>query len=155
MLARRMFDFPSMGRRHPFAEMERMARRMDWLTNGMRSMPRMPLSISRAFPAVNIAEDHDNYYVRAELPGVKAEDLKLEVAGQRLAISGERRIASEGEKARCHRREREAGKFTRVIRLPGEVDAAGVNAKLADGVLTVTIGKPEAVKPKKISVNAA
>ena len=69
-----------------------------------------------------------------------------------LSISGERKIASEGDNVRYHRREREAGTFNRVVALPGEVDADKVEANHVNGVLTVVIPKAEAAKPKQITV---
>ena len=154
MLARRMIEFPSMGgatlcRNGP------MARRMDWLTSGSLKFPRLPLRASRTFPAVSISEDRDHFYVCAELPGIIAEDLKLEVIGDRLVISGERSIPSRSDNARYHLRERVTGRFCRILRLPGEVDASSVDAKLADGMLTVTIAKSDAAKPRKISVKSS
>ncbi len=114
MVAKRIIGFPSMGLHRPFGEMDRMARQMDLLTNALFGRPQMPLFSSRVFPAVNITEDKEKYYVRAELPGIKADEISLEVTGRNLTISGERKIQSEGENARYHRREREAGSFSRV-----------------------------------------
>ena len=91
--------------------------------------------------------------MRAELPGIKAEEIDLQVNGRNLMIAGERKIRSESEKARYHRREREAGKFSRVIGLPGDIDADSVDAKMVNGVLTVEISKSEAAKPKQITVH--
>ncbi|RLB35076.1 MAG: Hsp20/alpha crystallin family protein, partial [Deltaproteobacteria bacterium] len=96
-----------------------------------------------------------NFYVRAELPGVKAEDLELSVTGDSLTLSGERKIAAEDENARYHRREREAGKFSRIVTLPAQVEPAKVEASCADGVLTVVLPKAEASKPKTISVKSS
>jgi HSP20 family protein len=70
-----------------------------------------------------------------------------------LTIAGERTIPSEGENVRYHRKEREAGKFSRVIGLPGDIDATQVNANMANGMLTVTVAKSEASKPRQITVN--
>ena len=70
-----------------------------------------------------------------------------------LAISGERKIATEEGGARYHRREREAGTFSRMIGLPGEVDTDKVDAKLENGILTIAVPKAEIAKPKQISVN--
>jgi HSP20 family protein len=61
------------------------------------------------FPLVNVTEDQDNYYVRAELPGVKTDELGISVTGDTLTLSGERKLPAESEKASYHRREREAG----------------------------------------------
>jgi HSP20 family protein len=103
-------------------------------------------------PLINLTEGKDNYYVRAELPGVKGDELDIQVAANNLAISGERKIAAEEEGARYHRREREAGTFSRMIGLPGEVDTDKVDAKLENGILTVVISKAEIAKPKQITV---
>jgi HSP20 family protein len=152
MLAKRMFGFPSMDFHHPFRDMDRMAKQMDLLTNAVFGRSPMRLFPPRVFPAVNITEDKEYYYVRAELPGMKADDIHLEVTGNQLALSGERKIQSEGENAKYHRREREAGRFSRVIELPGDVNAEGVNAKLTDGLLTITVAKSETAKPRQITI---
>ena len=108
---------------------------------------------SRVFPAVNVSEDNDTYFVRAEIPGIKAEDIELQVKGRHLIISGDRKIPSEGDNVKYHRKERESGKFSRVIGLPGGIDADSVNAKMINGLLIAKIAKSEADKPKRISVN--
>ena len=102
---------------NPFAEMERLARQMEWLAGGILPRTAMPLFSARVFPAVNITEDKDKYYVRAELPGIKANEINLEVSGRNLSISGERKIESEGDNVKYHRRERDAGRFSRLISL--------------------------------------
>lgn len=153
MLTSRLFGFPSMGWQHPFSELERMSRRMDRLTQGLFGRPTWAWQTARVFPAVNLTEDQDNYYVRAELPGIKADALEISVTGRNLTITGERRIATEGENVRYHRRERDAGKFSRVIGLPGHIDPDKVNANMVNGVLKVTIAKAEASKPKQITIN--
>jgi len=91
--------------------------------------------------------------VRAELPGLKADDINVSVTNNNLSISGERKIPSEGENVRYHRREREAGRFNRAIALPGEVDADRVEANHSDGILKVVIPKAEKAKPKQITVH--
>jgi HSP20 family protein len=106
------------------------------------------------FPLINLTEDKDNYYVRAELPGVKGEEIDIQVTGKNLAISGERRIVAEKENARYHRREREAGTFSRMVGLPGEIDADKVEANLENGILTIVVAKAEIAKPKQISVTS-
>ncbi|RLC27006.1 MAG: Hsp20/alpha crystallin family protein [Deltaproteobacteria bacterium] len=152
MLARRMFDLPGMGWKNAFAEMERMRREMDRLSYALFSGPQSRPISSGVFPALNITEDKDNYYVRAELPGMKADEINLQVEARNLGISGERKIHSEGENVKYHRREREAGKFARVIELPGEIDADNVDAHMVNGVLSLTIHKSEAAKPKQIII---
>jgi len=153
MLTRGLFNYPTAGWRHPFNELERMSRQMDRLTQGLFGRPGLGWRPASVFPAVNLTEDEDNYHVRAELPGIKADALDIQTVGRSLTISGERTIASEGESVRYHRREREAGKFSRTIGLPGDIDANKVDAKLANGMLTVTIPKSEAAKPKQITIH--
>jgi len=148
MITRKLMGFPSMGWPLSFGEMERMARQMNWLTGGILGRPGTSMFSAKVFPAVNISEDKGSYYVRTELPGIKADDINLEIIGRNLTISGERKIPSEGENARYHRREREAGRFSRVVGLPGEVEVNSVAAKLTNGLLTITIAKAEAAKPK-------
>jgi len=153
MFARGLFNYPTMGWRHPFSELERMSRQMNQLTQGLFGRPGLGWRPASVFPAINLTEDADSYYVRAELPGIKADALDIQAVGRNLTLSGERTIASEGETVRYHRREREAGKFSRTIGLPGEIDVNKVAAKLANGMLTVTIAKAEAAKPKQITVH--
>jgi HSP20 family protein len=153
MFARRLFDFPSVGWQYPYTDLERMSRQMDRLSQAVLGRTGLGWMPAKVFPAVNLTEDKDKYYVRAELPGIKADALDIQVTGRNLTITGERTIPSEGENTRYHRREREAGKFSRVIGLPGDVDADNVAAKMVNGVLTIAIAKSEASKPKQITVN--
>jgi HSP20 family protein len=153
MFARGLFNYPTMGWRHPFAELERMSRQMDRWSQGLLGRPELGWRAARVFPAINLTEDADNYYVRAELPGIKADALDIQTVGRNLTLSGERTIASEGEHVRYHRREREAGKFSRIIGLPGDINTDKVDAKLVNGLLTVTIAKADAAKPKQITIH--
>ncbi|HDZ23565.1 MAG TPA: Hsp20/alpha crystallin family protein, partial [Desulfobacteraceae bacterium] len=79
----------------------------------------------------------------------------ISVTGDTLTITGERKLPGEDEKARYHRREREAGKFSRIVTLPAQIDTAKVEARCADGVLTITLPKAEEAKPKQIAVKSA
>ena len=153
MITRRIHNFPAMGWQNPFEEMERMSRQLDLLTNAMFGSAGLPFSPSGVFPAVNITEDVNKYYVRAELPGLKADEINLQVRGKNLSISGERKIQSEGKNATYHRREREEGSFSRIIVLPGDINADCVEANMVNGILTVAIDKSETAKPKQITVN--
>jgi len=151
MTVRRISDWPTWSWRSPFRELERMRKEMDRLfedlTEGIFREPR-----AGVYPLVNVTEGSDDYYVRAELPGIKAEDLDISVTGNSISIAGERKIPAEDEKAKYHRREREAGKFSRIISLPAQVDTARVEASCVDGILTVVLPKSEAAKPKQIAV---
>ena len=134
--------------------MERMRRQMDWLAEGLtRGQWREPAA--GVFPLMNVTEDKDKYYVRAELPGLKADDLDISVTGDTLSIAGERKMPVEDEKAQYHRREREAGRFSRIVSLPAQVDTGKVDAHCTDGVLTIVLPKAEAIKPRQISVKAS
>jgi HSP20 family protein len=104
------------------------------------------------FPALNISRDKDRYYIRAELPGVRADDLNITTEGNKLTLSGERRIPDEAGVS-YHRRERTAGKFSRTVTLPGPCDSERVEAKYLDGVLTISLPIAEAAKARRITVN--
>jgi HSP20 family protein len=114
----------------------------------------LPSVNSRTFPAINVWEENDNLHAEAEVPGMAVEDLSISVVGRELTISGERKDRGK-EGTTYHRRERGTGEFTRVIRLPFDVDSSRVDANLRDGVLQITLPKSEAAKPRKIQVNAA
>jgi HSP20 family protein len=152
MLYRRLFNLPTWRLRSPVDEWAQMRRQMDRLFEDARA----PYQPARAgvFPLINLTEDGNNYYVRAELPGVKAGELDIQATANNIAITGERKIASEDQGARYHRREREAGKFSRMIGLPGEINPEKVEAKLENGILTVMVAKAEAAKPKQITVKS-
>jgi HSP20 family protein len=131
-----------------------MRRQMDLLSEGLASnVLREPAA--GVFPLMNVTEDRDNYYVRAELPGLKADELDISVTGNTLSVSGERKIPSEDEKARYHRREREAGRFSRIVTLPDGLDTDRVEAKSEEGVLTVVMPKAVEAKPKQIAVKGS
>jgi HSP20 family protein len=106
----------------------------------------------RSLPLLNVWETEDALHLEAELPGFKMEELDLQVVGNELAIKGERKRVEETDKLVFHRQERVAGRFERTLRLPMEIDAAKVEASLQDGVLSVTLPKAAAAKPRKIQV---
>ncbi len=108
-----------------------------------------------AFPALNIWEDDSSLFVEAELPGFELNDLEIYVDGENhLSLKGERKQPELNE-AEWHRRERGYGAFSRTIDLPAEVDAEKVTATLKAGLLTITLPKQEAVKPRRIEVKAS
>ncbi len=140
--------------RDPFSELERMRREMDRLMSAFFPAA----AIGRAagvFPAVNISEDANNIYVRAELPGIKAEDIEISIEDNNLIIKGERKIPEEGENVTYHRREREGGIFRRIISLPAKIDAEKVTATSKNGVLEIVLPKAAEAKPRQIEVKAA
>ncbi len=154
MILRRVSNWPTWGWRSPFEELERMRRQMDWLANGL-SRGFLGEPTAGVFPMMNVTEDKDSFYVRAELPGLKADELGITVTNETLSISGERKLTVEDEKAQYHRSEREGGKFSRIVTLPTQIDADKVEARCADGILTVTLPKAEKTKPRQIVAKAS
>ena len=152
MMYRKLFGVPSWSPRSPFAELEQIRQQMNRLWEGVTGESIQSRSAG-VFPLVNLSEDRDNYYIRAELPGVKAEALDIQVDANTISLSGERKFEAEGGGVKYHRREREAGKFSRVISLPGEIESDKVSAKLKLGLLKITVPKAEVVKPRQIAVN--
>jgi len=104
------------------------------------------------FPPMNVTQDNDNYYVRAEIPGIKVADLSVSALRNRVSITGKREIHEEHDKVSYHRKERAEGEFNRTLTLPSEVAADKVEARYADGVLTLTLPKAEEAKPRQIAV---
>ena len=111
----------------------------------------LPALSARHFPLVNVSEDQDTYLLEALAPGVDPSTLKLEVKQQALSISGEK-LNPNVEKDRFHRCERASGKFTRTIDLPEEVDTDKIAAAYKNGILTVTLPKLEAAKPRRVDI---
>jgi HSP20 family protein len=103
-------------------------------------------------PAMDVKERDDAYVAELELPGMKAEEFKIEVQEGVLSIRGERKLEKEEKTKRWHRTERLYGSFERRIALPNSVVAEKVDASYKDGVLTVTVPKSPDVKPKTIQV---
>lgn len=150
MLTRSLFGYPVWRSRSSFDELARMRNDMDRLFGALERPARgMGAGV---FPAINLTQDNDKYYLRAELPGIKVDDLDIQVTGKNISIAGERKIPSVSENAKYHRREREAGKFSRALTLPGDIDAEKVDASFVRGILTVEIPKAEAQKPRQIIV---
>jgi len=93
--------------------------------------------------------------IKAELPEMKKEDVKVSVESGVLTITGERKFEKEEKKKKYHRVERGYGKFTRRFTLPDDAEASKVKAEFKNGLLTVHLPKSEKAKPKPIEVNAA
>lgn len=104
------------------------------------------------FPPVNITQDDDNFYLRAEVPGIKPNELSISAVRNRVSLAGKREIQPEHDRVSYHRKERAEGSFDRTVTLPTEVDAERVDARYADGVLTLTLPKAEETKPRQITV---
>jgi HSP20 family protein len=146
----------------PFREMEEMTERLG------RTFGR-PL-LAKTFPAggaeealitaewaplVDIAETEKEYVVKAELPEVKKEDVKVMLEEGVLTIQGERRLEKEEKGKKIHRIERSYGKFLRTFTVPRDVDEKKILAEFKEGILTVHVPKAEVYKPKEIEVKVA
>ena len=151
MIYRRMFGIPDWRFRNRFHELEQMRQQVDRLFSTLTDGS-VKKTVSGVFPAINLTENMENYYLRAELPGVKTEDLDIHVTGRNVSISGERKIHDVDTNAKFHRRERDAGKFSRIVDLPDYVNSDAVEASLINGILTVVIPKKETAKPRQITV---
>jgi len=131
--------FAELGRRRPIfrTEPEEWFTPMEWM------------------PPVDIEEDDREYLLKAELPGMNKEDVKLKVEGGTLSISGERKEEKEEKDKKHHRVERSYGAFMRRFALPEVVLAEKVSAEFKDGILTVHVPKDEKAKPKAIEVKVS
>jgi len=106
------------------------------------------------FPPVNISQDDNSFYVRAQIPGIQSNQIEISAHGRKLTIGGRREIPAESETVSYHRRERAEGAFSRSVTLPIEFDADRVEASYRAGILTVTLPKSEAAKPRQITVKS-
>ena len=112
-----------------------------------------PSSLEAWSPVVDVFENKDHVTVKAEVPGMRKEDIDVSVEGNTLSICGERREQKEeGKGTSNYRSERFFGRFYRSVPLPSAIDSGKVAAKYQDGVLTVTLPKTEEAKRKKIDV---
>ena len=106
---------------------------------------------------INVREEDDAYILSALVPGLKSEDLNIQVLEDVLRIEGEYKRSSPVDKPDENEyllRELPNGSFTRTVRLPSAIEAESVEAKIADGVLTLKLPKAESARPKKIQVTA-
>ena len=121
----------------------RVARR--WVENRERTL------------GINVREEDDAYVLSALVPGIKSDELNIQVLEDVVRIEGEYKRSSPVDKAEESQylvRELPSGSFTRTLRLPAAIDAEQVDAKIADGVLTLTLPKAESARPKKISIQS-
>ena len=139
-------------RRDPFAELGEMRSRFDrlfgeWLNGHERAWT----------PAIDVVREDDHLVVRADLPGMKPEEVKIEVEDDILTVSGEHRESKEQKEKNYVQQERRYGSFSRSMALPVGVDAKKIKAKTHDGVVEVTIPLPDKAKkePVRITPTAA
>lgn len=120
------------------------SRTSDWLGRGM--------SGRGSYPLLNVFRQEDDFVVVAELPGIRREDVDIQIQGNKVRISGKKDIQFP-EGASLHRREREVGSFDRTVTIPVEVDVDRVQAEYKNGVLALLLPRAERDKPKTITIN--
>ena len=110
------------------------------------------VSARRWIPAMDLHEEPSHYVLRADIPGVSEEDVKIELEDNVLTISGERSSEQEERQNGYHRVERASGRFLRSLTLPEGIDPGAIQARIDKGVLEVRIPKPEQRKPQRVAI---
>ena len=132
-------------------ELNELRRQMQSLMGGMEAAF-LGSTGAGVFPAVNVTQDENNLYVRAELPGMKQEDFDLSIENNVITLRGERRFEKSDESDNYHRVERSYGAFTRSFTLPQTVSGEEAQAEYNNGVLRVTLPKREEAKSRRIEI---
>jgi HSP20 family protein len=141
----------------PFQDLDEIERRLDegfgqWLTP--KAWRRFPLAEKEWLPAFEMFEKEDKFVVKAELPGMKQEDVDISVTDSMLSVKGEKRSEREAKEEDYYFSERSYGSFLRSIDLPSNVDTEKIEASFDDGVLVIDLPKIPEAKPKKVTVKA-
>jgi HSP20 family protein len=144
---------------NPFKELEEMEKRLSGFFGrppaGESSGNKQAITVADWSPLVDITEDDQEYLIKAEIPEVKKEDIKLNVHNDVLTITGERKYEKEEKNKKYHRVERAYGSFMRSFTLPEDADGTRVTADYKDGLLNVHLPKSEKAKPKAIEVKVS
>ena len=143
---------------NPFRELDEVHNRLSQILGGTTTRSgngREEITVAAWAPVVDIIEDDKEYLIKAELPEVKKNDVKVRVEDGVLYISGERNLEKEEKGKRYHRIERAYGSFTRTFSLPEDADAQQVNAEFRDGMLSVHVAKDKNARPKSIEVKVS
>jgi HSP20 family protein len=138
-----------------FRELEETGRQFDSLFEAPlwpAIWRRLPAREREWSPALEVFEKEDKYVVKAELPGLKEEDVDISVSDDTLCLKGEKRTENEVKEEEYHWSERTYGSFLRTIKLPSNVDTKKIEAEYENGMLEITLPKMAEVKPKKITV---
>ena len=133
---------------------------LDDFTNRLSSVLRRgdgeeTMTVAEWTPAVDVSEDDKEYLIKAELPEIKRENVKVNVEHGVLTISGDRKMEKEEKGKRYHRVERAYGSYLRSFTLPDDADGEKVTAEFKEGVLSVHLPKNEKVKPRRIEVKCS
>jgi len=130
---------------------EEMGRLFGWPSSGTRMSGQLDHGWA---PAVDVIQEEDRFHVRADLPGMKREDIQITLDGDTLGIAGEKKSEHEEKHDGFYREERSCGTFSRIIVLPASVDSDRIEASYRDGVLDVVIPKSDSAKPKQIKIQS-
>ncbi len=139
----------------PFRDFEDMAERMNRILARNGGEGEEALVTADWAPIVDIQESDKEYVIKAELPEVKKEDVKLTLVDGVLSLEGERRQEKEEKNKKFHRVERSYGRFVRSFTMPADADEKSVRADFKDGMLNVHIAKSEMAKPKSVEIKVA
>ena len=131
----------------PFADLNRIQREFEKSYFGPRSRADFA-------PPVDVHEDAESLVLRAELPGLRKEDVEISIDSNVLTLKGERKLEKEEQGRRYHRVERAYGSFLRQFQLSNNIDTSKIDAQLTDGILTVRLAKREELRPRKIDVKS-
>ncbi len=139
------------------AELEKLRRRMgEFLNQGIDDFQKKGYADGQIGPKTDILEKDGSYYLLMDLPGIKKSEINIEVKGQEILISGERKVEEEFKVSNLLKIERKYGNFERLYSVPDEFIADQISAKYENGVLQIKIPKKketEAVKPKTIAIS--
>jgi HSP20 family protein len=139
--------------RSPLADVAVLQNRLNSIFNDFaRPEGEESLSMGSFIPPVDVYEDAQQLVLKLEVPGIKQEDLDVRLENQTLTVKGERKFAAEEKQENFHRIERRYGSFVRSFTLPETVDAGAAKANYDAGVLTISLAKKEAAKPKQVKV---
>jgi HSP20 family protein len=134
-------------RADPFREMDELVRSMQRAFTGWPAKIEESMTLADWTPSVDIGENDKEYVVKAELPEVKKDDIKVNVNDGTLTISGERKVEKEEKGTKFHRVERAYGSFERSFTMPDDTDADKITSEYKDGILTVHLPKSPVTKP--------
>ncbi len=136
----------------PFRELTTLQDRLNKVFEGLLPTSTVSKEGGEWVPAVDVYEDKESVIIEVEAPGMKEEDLKVNLENNTLVISGERKFEKEEKDKNYYRMERSYGSFVRSFLLPDNVDATAIKAKYKDGVLKLTLPKKAESKPKSIPI---
>lgn len=139
----------------PVRELGTLQREMDRLFGSVFSVPTAAVARRSFSPAIDLVESGEEYVLRADLPGLAAADVRVEIDENVLTISGERSSEAESSGDGYRRIERATGSFARSLTLPAGIEATAITARFSDGVLEVRIPRPEQRKPLRVEIETA